>query len=138
VTAILPLSESLVVTGSYDDHLRILQTNQGGRPQILAEQNLGGGVWRIKIIEGRTVASGDLERIILLVSCMYAGARVVELAQEVDAEQSTWKIRVLAAFDEHKSMNYGSDFQPGSSTGQKTIVSTSFYDRLLCVWQYPP
>ena len=32
-------------------------------------------------------------------------------------------------------MNYGSDVQP-SSGAVKTIVSTSFYDKLLCLWKF--
>lgn len=52
VTAILPISETLVVTGSYDDHIRLLSTPLTGRRQILASLNLGGGVWRLKMFEG--------------------------------------------------------------------------------------
>ena len=48
VTAILPLTPDLVVTGSYDDHIRLISCPQGARRQVLAEQNLGGGVWRLK------------------------------------------------------------------------------------------
>ena len=50
VTAILPLSADLVVTGSYDDHIRLIFTPKIGRRQILAELNLGGGVWRLKFL----------------------------------------------------------------------------------------
>lgn len=53
ITAILPLSESLVITGSYDDHIRLLQLPKipgDSRPQLLAELNLGGGVWRLKLL----------------------------------------------------------------------------------------
>lgn len=52
VTAILPLSASLAVTGSYDDHIRLLSTPEVGRRQVLAEENLGGGVWRLKLLDG--------------------------------------------------------------------------------------
>lgn len=51
VTAILPLSDELVVTGSYDDHVRLIYAPPVGRRQVLAERNLGGGVWRLKMIE---------------------------------------------------------------------------------------
>lgn len=61
VTAILPISETLVVTGSYDDHIRLLLTPAIGRRQILASLNLGGGVWRLKLLEGAVdeVTAGD-------------------------------------------------------------------------------
>ena len=52
VTAILPLTPDLIVTGSYDDHIRLISAPAaGGRRQALAEENLGGGVWRLKLLE---------------------------------------------------------------------------------------
>lgn len=51
VTAILPLSDELVVTGSYDDHVRLIYAPPVGRRQVLAERNLEGGVWRLKMID---------------------------------------------------------------------------------------
>lgn len=42
----------------------------------------------------------------------------------------------MAKFEEHESMNYGSDVQPGSRGREKTIVSTSFYDKRMCLWRY--
>jgi diphthine methyl ester acylhydrolase len=58
VTAILPLTDELLVTGSYDDHVRlILAPAAGGRRQVLAERDLGGGVWRLKLV-GEMAGSG--------------------------------------------------------------------------------
>jgi len=74
----------------------------------------------------------------LLASCMHAGSRIVRLGRSADGS-GEWEFRVLAKFEEHKSMNYGSDVQPvqsGQEGGQRTIVSTSFYDKLMCVWQF--
>ena len=215
VTAILPLSETLVVTGSYDDYIRLISTPTVGRRQVLAELNLGGGVWRVKVLhvagvvagageaEGATIAvtadpdpdpdpdptpasssspsalsSADVtptrsvpcrlplpapssaapcraraqgtwptptppwpqadipnplhstRGIILLCSCMHAGSRIVSLTQDPhDAAGWTWE--VLGTFEEHRSMNYGSDVQPG--TGR--VVSTSFYEKFMCLWR---
>lgn len=56
VTAILPLQpvfhgEQVLLTGSYDEYVRLLLPVEGGnRPKILAEKRLGGGVWRLKIL----------------------------------------------------------------------------------------
>ena len=56
VTAILPLQpvfhrEQALLTGSYDEYVRLLLFIDGSsRPKILAEQRLGGGVWRLKIL----------------------------------------------------------------------------------------
>jgi hypothetical protein len=74
----------------------------------------------------------------LLASCMHAGSRIVRLGRSADVS-SEWEFSVLAKFEEHKSMNYGSDVQPvqrGQEGGRRTIVSTSFYDKLMCVWQF--
>lgn len=52
VTAILPLAteEDILITGSYDDNIRVLSAPLVGRKQILAEENLEGGVWRLKLL----------------------------------------------------------------------------------------
>ena len=80
---------------------------------------------------------------VILANCMHAGSRIVEVREKADPQENEdggWEIEVLARFEEHKSMNYGSDVQPpfGSqgSKGVRRIVSTSFYDKLLCLWKY--
>jgi diphthamide biosynthesis protein 7 len=148
VTAILPLhlddQAGLVVTGSYDDHIRLLRVSATGQRTVLADTNLGGGVWRLKLLERNSTlpANHGVEKwrsepppteIVLLVSCMHAGTRVVRLAKTGDE----WAFEVLARFEEHQSMNYGSDCQPGvNKKGKRTFVTTSFYDRLLCMWRF--
>ncbi|CAA9959759.1 hypothetical protein PTMSG1_03167 [Pyrenophora teres f. maculata] len=149
VTAILPIhldtEGGLVVTGSYDDHIRLLHVPISGRRQVLAEMNLGGGVWRLKLLDRnpKLPAHHGVEKwrsepppeaILLLVSCMHAGTRIIRLTKSASKD---WQIEVLAKFEEHESMNYGSDSQPAlNSQGQRTFISTSFYDRLLCLWRY--
>lgn len=62
ITAILPLSETLVITGSYDDHIRLLQLPKipgDTRPKLLAELNLGGGVWRLKLLTTERASSSS-------------------------------------------------------------------------------
>ncbi|KAH8645638.1 hypothetical protein BX600DRAFT_477734 [Xylariales sp. PMI_506] len=141
VTAILPLDIEIdggyiMLTGSYDDHIRgYLIHQQGQRPQLLAETNLGGGVWRLKLIKTVRKPSGHWE-VTVLASCMHAGSRILRVSgdsQPIDAQ-----IQVLGRFEEHKSMNYGSDFEPGSEAGGKPLqcISTSFYDKLLCLWEF--
>lgn len=51
VTAVIPLSQELCLTGSYDDHIRLISTPSQGRKQILTELDLGGGVWRLKLLD---------------------------------------------------------------------------------------
>ena len=55
VTAIMPLTSSLVVTGSYDDHIRLISFSRTSRRLCLAEANLGGGVWRLKTLSMNTL-----------------------------------------------------------------------------------
>jgi diphthine methyl ester acylhydrolase len=71
---------------------------------------------------------------------MHAGTRVLRLKRDPSSGDTPWKFEVLAKFEEHESMNYGSDAQLGQQQhghGQqlKTIVSTSFYDKRLCLWR---
>lgn len=73
----------------------------------------------------------------ILASCMHAGTRVLRLCKG-DGE---WRFEVTARFTEHESMNYGSDVQPlepdAAEGGRiRTVVSTSFYDKRLCVWKF--
>ncbi|KAI2469155.1 hypothetical protein F4781DRAFT_395404 [Annulohypoxylon bovei var. microspora] len=149
VTAILPLDmqlaslDSVVITGSYDDHIRVFAVNDQGmflqKSRLLAEENLQGGVWRLKLIslqKSKGTADGQQWKALVLASCMHAGSRVLEITGNIITESC--EIKVLGRFEEHKSMNYGSDFQPGSELGDRKLrcVSTSFYDRLLCLWEY--
>ncbi|KAK3110006.1 hypothetical protein LTR53_016156 [Teratosphaeriaceae sp. CCFEE 6253] len=138
VTAILPIADDLVMTGSYDDHIRLISTPSVGRRQLLAEMDLGGGVWRLKLISDSAdkacaAAAEGSRSMVILASCMHAGSRVLRLSRSADTED--WSFENLARFEEHKSMNYGSDVQPGLGI-VKAIVSTSFYDKLLCLWRF--
>ncbi|KAI2627519.1 WD40-repeat-containing domain protein [Hypoxylon sp. NC1633] len=151
VTAILPLElqllsgASVVVTGCYDDHIRVFSIHdqeEGGSihtPKLLAEQNLHGGVWRLKLVKLEKmvgIAKEDLSwAALILASCMHAGSRVLEIRGDYAGRCET---KVLGRFETHKSMNYGSDFQPGTKQGGLNLrcVSTSFYDKLLCLWEY--
>lgn len=66
---------------------------------------------------------------------MHAGAHILEVRR---AKSGRWLISVEAKFVEHESMNYASDGRPRySEQGLKgfTVVSTSFYDKKLCVWE---
>lgn len=147
VTAILPLpcGKDIVVTGSYDDHIRVysiqpLQETLGLRKtSLLAEAKLGGGVWRLRLIKygrgGQEGGAGTWEAFILA-SCMHAGARILQIRGS-DQDTGNVELEVLGQFEEHKSMNYASDFQPGTEVddhGELVCVSTSFYDKLLCLW----
>ena len=142
VTAILPLSlsspdeDDFLITGSYDEYVRILALpNFGGRTKVLAEKQLGGGVWRLKLLDTIHILGQGIH-LLVLASCMHAGARLLKIAPSEN--KSRWSINVIAKFEEHESMNYASDGRIESYDRQHssgyTCVSTSFYDRKLCVW----
>lgn len=151
VTALLPLitqapSTPILVTGSYDDRIRVLRlpTASTPRPAVLAELDLGGGVWRLELIRRHVVSESRQQTHFILASCMHAGCRVVAVTETIGFaadDAASWDIRVLAGFTEHKSMNYASCVYAledpavdSSSAGHVTIVSTSFYDKLMCLW----
>lgn len=142
----LPCGEDIILTGSYDDHIRVYamrdyrNSSTGTDSTILADLNLGGGVWRLKLISSPRLTSdgGDREAVFtfkVLASCMHAGARVLQVTGSI---AGNWSIDVLAQFCDHKSMNYASDVQPIAAQQETKVlcVSSSFYDKLLCVWTY--
>ena len=82
----------------------------------------------------------------VLCSCMHAGSRVIEVVQ---SPEGGWRVEILAKFDfegwEERRLNYGSDVQPrvagvingnGESETGRWCVSTSFYDKLVCLWRF--
>ena len=163
VTAILPLTlrdietelervahegDEVILTGSYDEFVRVISFRKSGiGAQVLAEERLDGGVWRLKCIrstkksnkqDAATSSSAwkskqDELSFEVIASCMHAGAKILSVQRNDTGE---WSIRVIAQFLEHESMNYGSDAR-GSIQGERagtTCVSTSFYDCRLCLW----
>ncbi|ODA83435.1 hypothetical protein RJ55_01949 [Drechmeria coniospora] len=148
VTAILPLplrsadGGRIVLTGSYDDHLRVFVIHDldasGGarRVRLAAEKKLGGGVWRLGLVRVSSSEPDAPSTVRILASCMHAGVRLVDVESHDGLE---WTCTVLARFEEHRSMNYASDCVVVDDGGSERLlcVSTSFYDKLLCVWEYP-
>lgn len=109
-------------TGSYDDNLRLFDLRlmdkanpllvPGIPPSLIAQENLGGGVWRL-------CPGPDSQ---LLVCCMYDGARIVKTQGEKWTVSSTF-------VDGHESICYGGDWS------KSDYVSTcSFYDKVIQVW----
>lgn len=140
VTAILPVpvsgasDQELLLTGSYDEHIRLLEpASTRRRSKVLAEKRLGGGVWRLKLLRKVDRTLGGGMRMIVLASCMHAGAGVLKISQ---SSEEAWTILTMTKFEEHESMNYASDActQLDHDLESLTVLSTSFYDEKLCVW----
>ena len=78
---------------------------------------------------------------LVLASCMHAGTRVVRVRLVPGVRCD---MEVLAEFTEHESMNYASDvwkpkggydLQGRTEAEEVVCVSSSFYDRRVCVWR---
>jgi diphthamide biosynthesis protein 7 len=133
VTAILPINENMLLTGSYDDNVRLLDISK--HPRVLAEADLGGGVWRLMPFERLPYEAEDRKHVDVLACCMHAGSRIIRVKF---GDKPI--ITVLAKFEENHSMNYGAAI--GSSSKLKTehsytIVSISFYDKMAFLWKAP-
>ena len=137
VTSILPFpltidGHKIVLTGSYDETLRVLRAENGRQNwKIDFEMALGGGVWRLQILEHKEVKSEGTWSLTILASCMHAGPKIVQLNFRASMPLSA---RVVAEFAGHSSMNYASDARQ-ERTRDWTIVSSSFYDKKLCLWR---
>lgn len=142
VTAVLPLAttatcrDQIVITGSYDEFVRVVtppKSSYSSRWGLLAEKRLGGGVWRLKLMSCLSLQSSNTY--LVLASCMHAGAKILIIS---GSTATGWTIEVTAIFGDHESMNYASDarIEHGETGAQQfTVVSTSFYDRKVCVWR---
>ncbi|PYH41954.1 uncharacterized protein BP01DRAFT_347991 [Aspergillus saccharolyticus JOP 1030-1] len=149
VTSILPLplplkdDSPVILTGSYDESLRVYHATRRG--EVLAEIGLGGGVWRLQLLSSSSSENAEEGWTgLVLASCMHGGTRVVRV--RYSAESAEWELEVLAEFTEHESMNYASDvWRPAggydlpvrSEGGKQEVVclSSSFYDRRVCLWR---
>ena len=121
------------------------------QPRVLHEMGLGGGVWRVKVLRNSTIRTVDTWGFsaTLLVSCMYAGAKVVEIKgvagkgdEGLERGVLEWTSREVGRMEEHESMCYACDAQaPGDDSGDRNgdrmVVSCSFYDKRLCLWKWP-
>lgn len=181
VTALLPFpadvsaaDRDLLLTGSYDEHVRIVDPIA---KVVRARAHLGGGVWRLKLMQAdcgsventgspdsdrdpvrdhhakSTTPSASAVRLLVLASCIEAGARVLEITKAAAAAGGNWTIQVRAVFAEHQDANYGSDVQlyssphdcprpPQGPPGDPPVAlyscaSISYVDKLLCVWDFP-
>ncbi|XWS60753.1 hypothetical protein CRYUN_Cryun07bG0063000 [Craigia yunnanensis] len=118
-----PSDPNTVLTGSYDECLRVWDLRSISRPINETSVCLGGGVWRIK---HHPSVSG-----LVLAACMHNGFAIVNIQGE--------KPEVVETYNQHGSLAYGADWQkekllPGGKTKNTVLATCSFYDRLLRIW----
>ena len=159
-----------ILTGSYDEALRLfIYDSTTAKNRLVTEAQLGGGVWRLKLMDEyvesipREESNGagcaameprETNHFLVLASCMHAGVKILRItytAQYCSLPKDTlgyeelvanmgWQIEVVAQFTAgHESMVYCCDFRTEEAElgpGSYTIVSTSFYDKQVCVWGF--
>ncbi|XP_042499300.1 diphthine methyltransferase [Macadamia integrifolia] len=114
-----------LLTGSYDEYLRVWDLRSISKPLNENAICLGGGVWRIK----QHPSVSDL----ILAACMHNGFAIVKVRGE--------SAELVETYVKHDSLAYGADWQCGGScdgSGRRiwssTVATCSFYDRLLRIW----
>lgn len=118
-----PSDPNILLTGCYDEYLRVWDVRSISKPVNETSICLGGGVWRIKL---HPFVPG-----LVLAACMHNGFAVVK----IDGD----KAEVIETYSKHGSLAYGADWQRGESfhEGKKksnAVATCSFYDRLLRIW----
>ncbi|KAB2633340.1 diphthamide biosynthesis protein 7-like protein [Pyrus ussuriensis x Pyrus communis] len=118
-----PYDSNSVVTGSYDEYLRLWDVRSISTPVNETSVCLGGGVWRIKF---HPFVAG-----LVLTACMHNGFSIVNINED--------KTEVIETYSKHESLAYGADWHRDKSFHEgkrnSTLVATcSFYDRLLRLW----
>ncbi|GLT77524.1 hypothetical protein SLA2020_490970 [Shorea laevis] len=116
-----PIDPNMLLTGSYDEYLRVWDVRSISKP--VNETCLGGGVWRIK---HHPFVSG-----LVLAACMHNGFGIVRI--------EGGEAKVSETYNKHGSLAYGADWQreklsAAGKTKNTTVATCSFYDRLLRIW----
>lgn len=122
MTSGLPNPDHLI-TGSYDEHLRLFDRRVFNRP--VQEINLQGGIWRIKV--------NPVDPSLILCACMYHNFSIVKYAEERGFE--------LDAVLNHgqDKICYGADWGRQLELQQSNCYSfatCSFYDNLFSLNSY--
>lgn len=154
ITAILPLPLGpsfpvVILTGSYDDHVRIISIPDLGlggpdsKYEVLSELKLGAGIYRLKLHYDCPLKSANVDdefSFQVIASCMQAGSRILEVSWS-----GKWAVKVLAWSDskDDDQLCYASAIQPiptgydlQSKPHRSIFVSTSFYTKDLLVLEY--
>lgn len=118
VTSFLSYAEHCLISGSYDESLRIFDTRSLRQP--VTDLQLDGGIWRIK--------PSKCDRNLLLCACMYKNFTLCH----INSEKSD--LTIVGEFTKHANICYGADWAPGRlSNRSQVMVTCSFYDKLLCI-----
>jgi len=112
-----PHDDTIIATGSYDDHVRLWDVRALKSP--VSELNVGGGVWRCRWHPTRRA---------LACAAMGGGAALV------DANDNA--LRLDYTYAEHGSIVYGADWMRVNDE-KEVLVTCSFYDKMVRCWSAP-
>ncbi|CAM6080043.1 unnamed protein product, partial [Sphagnum tenellum] len=130
-----PQVENALITGSYDENIRLWDKRMMQSPVMRFELGLGGGVWRLKW--------HPFDEGLILAACMHNGFAVIR----ADGHD----MQVIESYNRHASLAYGADWYKGqwgesddeaahqasdnSGTMRSLVATCSFYDKALHVWE---
>ncbi|XP_067015071.2 diphthine methyltransferase [Anabrus simplex] len=126
--------ENIMISGSYDEKLRVWDTRSMKQP--LSVRSLTGGIWRLKWDPHHWQH--------VLAACMHGGFCVINCPSNSDCPN------IVTEYKEHSSLAYGSDWchmegtqvrailgnkvkHKSASNDTYVIATCSFYDHKLCV-----
>ncbi|KAI6709967.1 hypothetical protein PZA11_007649 [Diplocarpon coronariae] len=151
VTAILPLphclsdDSALLLTGSYDNHIRLYSNSH---QKVMAQLDLGGGVYRLKMIQEHYWPGHAPREFVYLVlaCCMHGGTKVIDV-RTADIDDYVMKVVGSLNVPANDSDNYcyaadvlplplASGFfeQQPPLPRKRMFVSGSFVDKKLTSW----
>lgn len=110
VTCLDFLSDTELLTGSYDERIRKFDTRNMSVP--VYEYRSIGGIWRLKPADG-----------FLLVAACYGGCQVLKMEDNLSP--------IVSEYTGHESMAYGIGY-----LGDERAVSCSFYDKSVQFWSF--
>lgn len=107
----------MILTGSYDQHIRVWDWRNNTRPVCTAQCDTGGGVWRIK--------PHPRDSALLLTACMYNGF----LIYRIEEQCNQFNIVECEHYPHQQSLAYGAAWSQNDH-----VATCSFYDNALHVW----
>jgi diphthamide biosynthesis protein 7 len=111
-----PLLEHVLLTGSYDEDIRVWDTRQMKQP--VRSISTGGGVWRLKW--------HPKDSSLLLAACMYNHFHIFDFSSD------SLILEHRLEYKKHDSIAYGADW---SYENDHLIGTASFYDHYFTLWE---
>lgn len=148
VCAILPLpapEDPLILTGSYDCLVRLYCPKTR---KVLAELNLGGGIYRLKFMQKYPIPKNgeDREQYLILACCTHVGAKVLLLKGYRGFK--SWAIKDLGGLDvlanKPDNVCYAGAVRPFklfeslADFSERLIITATFTDHKLVLWKFDP